>query len=122
VLDFFKTVWEVNQGRPKERRLRVILADTQRPWKAVIKRDDFAKLYFDRDRFMAESILRDLKEHSAEPRHALFIVGYLHAMVNLTAGSEPFKSAGWRLRDTLGQTNVFAGTSSGIYGDNPGWN
>ncbi len=40
----------------------------------------------------------------------LFIVGYGHAMVNLTdAGGEPMKSAGWHLRQELiGETDVFA--------------
>jgi hypothetical protein len=49
-----------------------------------------------------------LREHSTDPRHALFIVGYDHAMANLTVGVEPFKSAGWRLREQLRPSNVFA--------------
>ncbi len=98
MLDFFKAVWEVNPGLPSEPRLRIVLTDTQCPWKDKV----------DRDQVMAENVLRDLREHSADLRHALFIVGYGHAWVNLTQGGEPMKSAGWRLREKLGDTNVFA--------------
>ena len=108
MLDFFKAVWEVNQGLPREQRLRIVLTDVQCPWKDITSRGDFNRLAVDRDQVMAENVLRDLREHSADPRHALFIVGYGHAMVNLTVGGEPMKSAGWRLREKLGDTNVFA--------------
>ncbi|MGO9199035.1 MAG: hypothetical protein ACLQM8_00650 [Limisphaerales bacterium] len=108
MLDFFKAVWEVNQGLPREQRLRIVLTDVQCPWKDITSRGDFNRLAVDRDQVMAENVLRDLREHSADPRHALFIVGCGHAMVNLTVGGEPMKSAGWRLREKLGDTNVFA--------------
>ena len=58
---------------------------------------------------MADNVLRDLREHSADLRHALFIVGYGHAMENPTFPRvEPWKPAGWRLCEKLGRTNVFA--------------
>ncbi len=80
-----------------------------RPWKEIQRRDDWRKYDVDRDRFMAENILRDLRVHGEDSRHALFIVGYLHAMVNVShAVGEPVKSAGWHLRAKLGETNVFA--------------
>ncbi|MGO8699049.1 MAG: hypothetical protein ACLQVY_15140 [Limisphaerales bacterium] len=113
-LDFFKTVWEVNQGLPKEQRLRILLPDWERPWKTIAKRADWKKYDVDRDQRMADNILRDLREHSADLRHALFIVGYGHAMVNLSVGGAPMKSAGWRLREKLGDTNVFA-----VFPDSP---
>lgn len=109
MLNFFKAVWEANQGLPKEQRLRVVLVDMQRPWKAITKRGDWKKYDVDRNQFMADNVLKDLRLHSADPRHALFIVGYMHAMVNLTyPGGEPMKSAGWHLSQQLGETNVFA--------------
>jgi hypothetical protein len=107
-LEFFKAVWEVNQGLPREQRLRIVLTDMQPPWKDITSRADLERLEVDRDQAMAENVLRDLREHSADLRHALFIVGYEHAWVNLTAGGVPMKSAGWRLREKLGDTNVFA--------------
>ena len=107
-LDFFKAVWEVNQGLPEEQRLRVVLPDMKRPWKEFTKSGDCTKYDVDRDQFMADNVLLDLREHPGDPRHALFIVGYLHAMENLTEGGQPRKSAGWRLREKLGASNVFA--------------
>jgi hypothetical protein len=108
MLEFFKAVWEANQALPKERRLRVVLVDVERPWKQITKRGDWKKYDVERNQFMADNVLRDLREHSADPRHALFIVGYAHAMANLTRpGGEPMKSAGWHLREHLGATNLF---------------
>ena len=52
-------------------------------------------------------ILRDLRDHPGDKRHGLFIVGWMHATKNLTLpGGEPIKSAGWRLQEALGATNV----------------
>ena len=108
MLDFFKAVWEANQPLPKEQRLRIVLVDMARPWKEIKTRSDWRKYDVDRNQFMAENVARDLREHAADARHALFIVGYMHAMVNLTyPGGEPMKSAGWHLREKLGETNVF---------------
>jgi len=109
MLDFFRTVWEVNRKLAESQRLRIVLADMARPWKQIRKRDDWRKYDVDRDQYMAEHIVCDLEKHAADKRHALFIVGYGHAMLNLTwAGGEPMKSAGWHLREKLRETNVFA--------------
>jgi len=103
MLDFFKTVWKVNQSLPREQRLRVVLVDMDRPWKKIQKRDDWRKFDVDRNQLMADNIARDLRRHSADARNALFIVGYLHAVVNLSRpGGAPIQSAGWHLRETLG--------------------
>jgi hypothetical protein len=109
MLDFCKAVWEVNQALPDEQRLRIVLADMARLWKEIQKRDDWRKYEVDRDELMAKNIVSDLREHKADQRHALFIVGYGHAMVNLAlANGQPVKSAGWFLREKLGETNVFS--------------
>jgi hypothetical protein len=80
-----------------------------RPWKEIKQRNDWQKHEVDRDLFMADNIVRDLREHEADKRHALFIVGYGHAMVKLTQpGGTPQKTAGWHLSAKLGATNVFA--------------
>jgi hypothetical protein len=109
MLDFFKTVWEANQSLPPEHRLRLVLVDMPRPWKDIKSREDWRKYEGDRDEIMAANIQHDLREHAADRRHALFIVGWMHATRHVALpGGEPVKSAGWRLREELGATNVFA--------------
>jgi hypothetical protein len=109
MLDFFKSVWEVNHSLPPGQRVRIVLVDMARPWKEIKTREDWQKYDVDRDEFMAANIVRDLRQHAGPTRHALFIVGFMHAIKNLShAGGEPMKSAGWHLREALGETNVFA--------------
>jgi hypothetical protein len=104
MLDFFVTVWRVNQDLPPEQRLRIVLADMERPWKDIQKREDWNKYDVNRDKFMAEKVLADLKKRPEDPRHALFIVGFAHAGLDLkhTEGGTPLEKAGWHLRQTLG--------------------
>ncbi len=107
-VEFCQAVWVANQSLPKDPRLRIVLVDMARPWKEIQKRADWRKYDVDRNQFMAEQIARDLREHAQDSRHALFIVGYMHAMKNITYPSrEPFKSAGWYLCQSLGERNVF---------------
>ncbi|MBI5386404.1 MAG: hypothetical protein HZA90_17170 [Verrucomicrobia bacterium] len=109
MLDFCKAVWKVNQALPKEQRLRIVLVDMARPWKQIQEKADWREYEVDRDELMARNIASDLREHEADRRHALFIVGYGHAMVNLAlANGQPVKSAGWFLCEKLGETNVFS--------------
>lgn len=109
MLDFFRTVWEVNRQLPASKRLRIMLVDMARPWKEIQKREDWRKYDVDRDKYMAENIVRDLDQNAADKRNTLFIVGYGHAMVNFTRpGDYPMKSAGWYLREKLGPASVFA--------------
>lgn len=108
-VEFCQAVWEVNQKLPTEQRLRIELVDMERPWKKIQERQDWRKYNVDRDAFMAENILRDLRKHRDDERHALFIVGWMHARKNLTnPGGDPIKSAGWHLQTALGATNVLA--------------
>jgi uncharacterized iron-regulated protein len=107
MLDFFKTVWEVNQQLPTQQRLRVVLVDMARPWKNIEKRGDWRQYEVDRNQLMADNVVKDLREHAADPRHALFIVGYMHAMQIGPKGA-PEKSAGCHLKEELGKENIFA--------------
>jgi hypothetical protein len=114
-LEFIKTVWEVNQGLPKERRLRIVPVDNPWPWKEITTRADWERFDLERmeqnrNQIMTDNILRDLRVHASDPRHALFIVGYMHAMEHPAFGdsAEPLKPAGWRLSEKLARTNVFA--------------
>lgn len=109
MLNFFKAVWEANQSLPDQQKLRIVLVDMARPWKEIASREDWRKYDGDRNEIMAANVQYDMREHEADRRHALFIVGWLHATKHLFApGGEPIKSAGWRLREALGETNVFA--------------
>lgn len=108
-LEFCRAVWEVNQSLPEEHRLRIVLADIARPWKDIQQRTDWGRYNVNRNEFMAVQIERDLRDHAQDSRHALFIVGYLHAPKNLTLPEgTAFQSAGWHLSQALGDTNVFA--------------
>jgi hypothetical protein len=65
------------------------------PSKEINSRADWRKYDVNRNRLMADNILRDLGEHEADACHAPFIVGSMHAMVNLSPpGGDPMKSAG----------------------------
>lgn len=106
-VEFCQAVWEVNRTLPPANRIRISLVDMARPWKEIYQREDWKKYDVDRNALMAENILRDLREHREDSRHALFIVGYMHALKNVTFGGKPLQSAGQRLQAALGATNVF---------------
>ena len=104
MLDFFMTVWRVNQDLPSNQRLRIVLVDMLRPWKEIIKKGDWAKFDVDRDKLMAENILKDLREHSQDVRNALFIVGVGHTGKDLRFfEGTPLRMAGWHLREAMGK-------------------
>ncbi len=110
MLDFFVTVWTINQNLPAHQKIRIVLPDWLCPWKEIKKREDWLKYTrFSRDRTMADNILTDIREHPQENRNSLFIVGVGHAGLNLKyfEGS-PVKTAGWYLREKLGQDKVYA--------------
>ena len=123
MLDFFRTVWEVNQRLPQPQRLRIHLVDMARPWKEIKTRDDWRKHDVDRDQLMAENIVRDLAGPGADQRHALFLVGYGHAMANLAwPGGEPMKSAGLASTRQAGRSQRLCGFSpwAGHHQQRPG--
>lgn len=109
MLDFFVTVWMRNRNLSPEQRLRVVLVDMQRPWSQIEQRKDWRRYSTDRDKLMADNILQDVREHPAETRHGLFIVGVGHTALNLKYLPDfPAKSAGWYLREALGPDHVYA--------------
>jgi len=108
-LDFFVTVWKANQNLPHNRKLRIVLADMGRPWKEIRSRADLMQREVDRDRYMADAILRDFSAHPDDKRNALFIVGAGHTMLNLRYfDGTPIPVAGYHLQNKLGRDNVFA--------------
>ncbi len=109
MLDFFVTVWKANQNLEPEKQLKIVLVDTQRPWEKIKSRDDWRQYDVDRDKYMADNIVRDIQEHPNEKRNRLFIVGVGHTGLNLKFyGGHPLKTSGWYLREVLGANNVFA--------------
>ncbi|MBN2181459.1 MAG: hypothetical protein JW715_06065 [Sedimentisphaerales bacterium] len=109
MLDFFITVWMVNQNLETNERLRIVLVDMQRPWSKIEKRQDFGKYAVNRDKFMAENIINDMNEHPQENRNALFIVGVGHTSLNQKYfEGAPVMTAGWYLRQKLGPENIYA--------------
>ena len=108
-VEFCQAVWEVNQDLPAERRIRIVLVDMARPWKEIQKRDDWGRYRADRDDLMAGNILRDLRAHAQDQRNALFIVGYMHALKQITLpDGTPQPTAGWHLSQALGASDVYA--------------
>ncbi len=109
MLDFFITVWMVNQNLDYEQKLRVVLVDMQRPWSEIQKRDDWGKYEKNsRDEQMANNIISDISKHP-EKRNSLFIVGVAHAMLGFKYfDGSSLTSAGWYLKKELGQKNVYA--------------
>ncbi len=105
MLDFFVAIWKANQSLPPAKRIRIVLADMARPYSKIRQRSDWRKYSVNRDSLMAENILKDRKEHSDDARHGLFIVGRGHVLENLTTfvGDEPKRTAGWHLRQELGE-------------------
>lgn len=109
MLDFFITVWMINQNLEPQQRLRIVLVDMQRPWSKIEKQQDWGRYSVNRDKFMAENILKDLREHRGDKRNTLFIVGVGHTALNLEYFKDaPVMTAGWYLREKQGPENIYA--------------
>jgi hypothetical protein len=109
MLGFFIAVWKANQNLRPQKRLRIVLVDMERPWREIQNRDDWREYNVDRNQYMADNIVRDIREHPNEKRNRLFIVGVGHTGLNFKFyGGRPLKTAGWHLREQLGTENVYA--------------
>ena len=126
MVDFLSTLWKVNHFLPMGRKIRVCLVDQAWDWRAIRTKEDLPKLQQDRDSLMARRILEDL-EQNTDPRHAVFLVGYLHLPAKLTLRLDPsnkLQNAGTRLREKLGNQlyavmqhgPVLANSGGGVYG------
>jgi hypothetical protein len=108
-LEFFITVWKVNQGLPPQQKIRIVLVD---PRPVRLAADDYVDVVLNesfRNQSMANAILRDLRVHRDDRRHGLFIVGLLHALLDVNSYTDsPVVTAGSRLREKLGRDAVFA--------------
>jgi len=122
MLDFLMTVWQVNQDLESNRRVRIVLVDMQRPWKDIRERRDWAKYErVSRDRQMSDNIVADMREHPAESRNSLFIVGVGHTMLDMEYfDGSPVMTAGRHLQRELGPQDVYAFFPHGPVGTNQG--
>lgn len=103
MLDFFVTIWQVNQKLDETQRIRIVLVDMKRPWSELIREEKLDKYNCDRDKLMADNIRNDMLS-SPDHRHALFIVGFAHLENIRLAGAErPRINAGHHLRNWLGK-------------------
>jgi hypothetical protein len=111
ILDFFATVWKINQNLSSDKKLRIILVDMQRPWEKIYKREDWRQYDVDRDEYMANNILRDIQDNPIDKRNRLFIVGVGHTALDFDLSlfeDYPLKTAGWHLKEKLGAKNVYS--------------
>ena len=78
--DFMVALWHLNRELPEDRKIKVVLADYQMPWDRMKSADD-VKAFPDKDRnrHMADVVEQTMKANT-DGRHALFIVGYMHAL------------------------------------------
>ncbi len=94
--DFILQVWNTNHKLGKGSKIKIVLADTPRPYKTFGTEDDIKKSdrNYNRDSFMAEIILKYFVS-SKDKRNTLFIVGTGHVAKTL-------KSAGSILKQKMG--------------------
>ena len=83
--DILKTIRDVNAGLPRDKRLRVLLADPSIEWNAVKSREDIMPFMMQRrvshERVLVDSVL-------AKGHRALFFCGAIHLMRTTTLGSK----------------------------------
>lgn len=79
MFDFVECVWQTNKKMPKGKKIKIIAADTPRPFSTFQSKEDMrnSDAKYDRDEFMASTIINYL-ESKKDKRNALFIVGSGH--------------------------------------------
>ena len=87
--DFIVNVWKRNKNLSADKKIRIVLVDTPRPYSTFLTAEDMKKCddQYDRDEFMAGSILKYMASKK-DKRNALFIVGAAHLLkTEKSAGS-----------------------------------
>lgn len=79
MFDFVKCIWQINRNLPYNKKIRIIAADTPRPFSTFKSKEDMdsSDAKYDRDEFMAAAIVKYIKL-SKDTRNALFIAGTGH--------------------------------------------
>ena len=89
MFDFIIEVWKINKKLPNDRRIKIIAADTPRPFSSFQSLNDMINndAKYDRDEFMASTILNYVNSME-DNRNALFISGTSHICKTIeSAGS-----------------------------------
>lgn len=89
MFDFVVKIHELNKKLPANNRIRIIAADTPRPFNSFLTKEDMinSDAKYDRNEFMASTILNYLATKK-DKRNALFIVGTAHVCKTIeSAGS-----------------------------------
>lgn len=125
--EFLCTLWEINRLLPKDKRIRVVLADYQVPYSAITNREE-AREKEDRNTHMADVVVNTIT-NSEDPRNNLFLVGCAHAyktkqsgIASAAHGIENDLTAGEQIAERLGNENVFTVFQHVLPGDNFGVN
>lgn len=105
VLDLFMAIGNANKTLPREKRIRIVVVDQQRPWKLIQSPADLRAYDVVRESYMANNVLRHFVMNPGETRNAFFILDMNQAVKNLRWRSDesPVRSTGWRIADVLGE-------------------
>lgn len=125
--EFLCELWKINKKLPRNKKIKVVLADYQIPYSKITKREE-AKELDDRNSHMANVVVNTMKQ-STERRNGLFVVGCAHAYKSNQAGfasaahaQKPQLTAGAQIANALGSENVFTVFQHVLPGDNHGEN
>jgi hypothetical protein len=125
--EFLCKLWEINRLLPRDKKIRVVLADYQVPYSEIKTREE-ARESEDRNSHMADIIANTIAKYD-DSRNNLFLVGCAHAyksnqngLASSAYGEENQLTAGALLADKLGNDNVFTIFQHVIPGDNGGKN
>ncbi|MCI9284799.1 MAG: hypothetical protein HFJ91_03140 [Muribaculaceae bacterium] len=125
--EFLCKLWELNRSLPRDKKIRILLADYQIPYSEMADSGD-AREAKDRNSHMADVVVNAIKE-SDDTRNSLFLVGCAHAykskqsgFASSAYGKGAALTAGAQIADKLGDDNVFTIFQHALSGDNSGRN
>jgi hypothetical protein len=100
--DFVVDLWNLNKTLPENKKVKVVLVDTPRPFSTFTTREDISinDSKYNRDEYMASTISEYLVD-SNDDRNTLFIVGTAHICKSLN-------SAGKILMDSLLRDDIYS--------------
>jgi len=79
MFDFLVCIWRINKSLPIDEKIKIVAADTPRPFSTFKTREDMDRSdsQYDRNEFMAKTVINYFKSKT-DKRNALFIVGTAH--------------------------------------------
>ncbi len=126
--EFLRDLWKLNRTLPRDKKIKVVLADYQIPYSDITNREE-AREQEDRNTHMADVVENTIR-HSDDMRNNLFLVGCAHVFKSDQSGlyssahdeEEDAPTAGAQLAVRLGNDNVFTVFQHVLPGDNSGGN